>query len=167
MRKAIDLSRYKEIIISQFQNNTSAESIAEYLLLTYQVKVTEKTIRRRLHEWGIGRRNFLEDTPELRTRIAGLYYNFCFSDREIVKVLEKEGYSVTPWNLGSLRRKMGLKRKVDHTNREEADEALFEAVQKELDKGDIEGLGRDYLYTYFRMHGHNVARYNRIFLLPV
>ena len=158
MPKAIDLSRYKKIIISRFEDDISAESIAEYLWQTYHLKVTEKTIRRRLREWGIGRRNFLEDTPELRARIAGLYYNFCFSDKEIINVLEREGYPITSWNLSSLRRKIGLKRKVDSLNREEADETLFEAVQKELDKGDIEGLGRGHLYTYFRMHGHNVAR---------
>ena len=160
MPPAIDLSRYKETIISHFQNNTSAESIAEYLLLTYQVKVTEKTIRRRLVEWGISRRTPIVDTPALRTLIAGLYYNFCFSDKEILDALEKEGYSISHYNLFFLRRKMGLKRKVDLLNREEADKALMETVQKELDKGDIEGLGRGHLYIYFRMHGHNIARYS-------
>ncbi|KAE8138117.1 hypothetical protein BDV38DRAFT_245507 [Aspergillus pseudotamarii] len=159
MPSAIDLSRYKETIISQFQNHISAESIAEYLLLTHQVKVAEKTIRRRLIEWGISRRTPLVDTPKLRIYIAGLYYNFCFSDKDILDALEKEGYSITPHNLIFLRRKMGLK-KVDLLSREEADKALIETVQQELDKGDIEGLGRGYLYTYFRMHGHNIARYS-------
>ncbi|KAB8212699.1 hypothetical protein BDV33DRAFT_211000 [Aspergillus novoparasiticus] len=162
MRRPIDLSQYKEIIISRFQDDVSAESIADYLLSTFRVKVTEKTIRRRLLEWGVSRRTYLEDTPELRARIAGLYYNFCFSDKEILDALKQEGYPVTSWNLASLRRKMGLKRKVDLLSRDEADKALLEIVQKELDKGEIEGLGRGHLYTYFRMHGYNITR-DRLF----
>ncbi|KAE8413953.1 hypothetical protein BDV36DRAFT_286580 [Aspergillus pseudocaelatus] len=126
-----------------------------------------------------------KDTPELRARIAGLYYNFCFSDKEIINILERKGYPITSWNLSSLRRKIELKRKVDSLNREEADEALFEAVQKELDKSDIKGLGRGHLYTYFRMHGdrlfaairkldplgvthrlYNLQRYREAYIVP-
>ncbi|KAE8378344.1 hypothetical protein BDV26DRAFT_304335 [Aspergillus bertholletiae] len=125
MPSAIDLSQYKEIIISLFEDNTSAQSIADYLLSTHAVKVKERTIRQRLL-----------NTLELRARIIALYYNFCFSDAEILGALMKKG----------------LKKQSNMLlSREEADKALLEAIEKELDEGAIEGLDRCRLYAHCQM----------------
>jgi hypothetical protein len=53
---------------------------------------------------------------------------------------------------------MGIKRRIDPQNLEKADQELLELVQKELDKGSIEGLGRGNLYAYFRTNMHIASR---------
>ena len=44
-------------------------------------------------------------------------------------------------------------------NEQEADSKLWEIVQAELDKGEIEGYGKELLIKYFRTRGVNTSRY--------
>jgi hypothetical protein len=120
--------------------------------------VEQKTIRRRLQEWGITRRTKVDDTPQLRARIAILFYNCCLSDKNILNILQQEGYSISSWSLIRIRKEMGIKRRIDPQNLEEADRELLELVQRELDKGTIEGLGRGNLHAYFRTNMHIASR---------
>jgi hypothetical protein len=43
--------------------------------------------------------------------------------------------------------------------RVEANSELWHIVQEELDKGTIEGYGKELLQKYFRMKGLNTTRY--------
>jgi hypothetical protein len=157
-RQSIDISSYKAEIIEHFLSGTSIQQIALHLSDVCQVQIHERTIQRRLREWKISKRVKTDDTPQLRARVAVLFYQCCLSDKDILYVINKEGYSIGAWGLKRLRKELNLPRRVSSIDREEAERALLETVQKELDKGTIEGLGRANLYAYFRSHGHNVSR---------
>lgn len=157
-RPSISLVPYKDTIIAKFQDGTSAAAISEFLFHNFQIRVEQKTIRRRLREWGITRRTKVDDTPQLRARIAILFYNCCLSDKNILNILQQEGYSISSWSLIRIRKEMGIKRRIEPQNLEEADRELLGLVQKELDKGGIEGLGRGNLYAYFRTNMQIASR---------
>ena len=93
-RPSISLAQYKDVIVAKFQDGTSACAISEFLFSNFQIRVEQKTIRRRLHEWGITRRTKVDDSPQLRARIAILFYNCCLSDKNILNILQQEGYSI-------------------------------------------------------------------------
>jgi hypothetical protein len=154
----INLDLYKEEIIQLYLDSPSAESIPPHLLRRYNVRVSLKTIKRRLTEWGITKRIRTEDSPQLRARISALFFECCATDKEMMYILKKEGYRISEWSLRNIRKKLGLNRRVSRFNREEADRRLREVVQEELDNGLIEGYGRGYLYHHFRNQMHIVSR---------
>ena len=154
----IDLHLYKDEIIELYRNTSSSENIAPVLLRRYGVQVSVKTIKRRLAEWGITKRIRTDETSQLRARISALFFECCATDKEILYILEQEGYTIGKWGLKSIRKQLGLVRRVSRFNREEADQRLREVVQEELDKGLIEGYGRGYLYHHFRNQMHIVSR---------
>ena len=153
-----NLNPYKTEIIQLFQNDTSTEDIASHLLTNYRINVTAKTIKRRLKVWDVSKRIRTKESPQLRARISTLFFEYCANDKEILYILQKEGYTIGKWGLISLRKQLGLNRRVSRFDREEADQKLREIVQEELDKGLIEGYGRGFLYTHFRNQMHIVSR---------
>jgi len=54
---SIDLEPYKAEIISLFENDNSASSIATTLRTKYNLEITDRTIKSRLREWGIRKWN--------------------------------------------------------------------------------------------------------------
>jgi hypothetical protein len=81
----------------------------------------------------------------------------------MLRVLQKDGYEIKARVLRLIRKDMGLLRRRDSFNQEDADRMLLKIVQKELDKGHIEGYGRGNLYTYFRSQMHIVSQYVLVF----
>lgn len=158
-RPSIDLSFLKDVIISQFQNGMTAADISSYIYTNYEVNVEQKTIRRRLLHWGVRKRLRTNDTPQLRARIAVLFYQCCLTDHDILNALKKEGYSVSTTALVRIRKELGMKRRINPGDADAADHAIQEVVQRELDNGFIEGLGRGNLFSYFRSQMHIVSRY--------
>jgi hypothetical protein len=73
-------------------------------------------------------------------------------------VLHKEGFSISARALQNIRLQIGLRRRINVENIDEVEVILKEIVQKELDKGSIEGYGRGHLYTRFRSQMHIVSR---------
>lgn len=159
-RPPIDLESYKQEIVTLFLSGSTADSIADHLLQLYEItNISGRTIRRRLNTWGISKRQKTEDSPQLRARISVLFYQCCLADKEMLGVLQQEGYTLGEYGLQRIRLNLGLSRKISILDREKADAKLLEIVQEELDKGTIEGYGRGYLHTYFRQHGHCFSRY--------
>jgi Clr5 domain len=154
----INLDLYKDEIIQLYHNSPSTEDIPSYLLRRHNIQVSVKTIKRRLGEWGISKRIRTDDSPRLRARISALFFECCASDKEILYILGQEGYQIGKWGLISIRKQLGLNRRVSRFNREEADKKLSDAVQEELNKGTIDGYGRGYLYHHFRNQMHIVSR---------
>jgi len=157
-RPGIALDHWKHQIIELFHQQYSPDDIQGILHEKYNMKTSARTVRRRLKEWGCTQRFPIPDTPQLRARISALFFEYCASDKEIIYILEKEGYQISSYGLSVLRARLGLTRRVSRFNREEADERLLNIVQKELDKGAIEGYGRGYLYSHFRNQMHCISR---------
>ena len=124
------------------------------------VKLSQRTLERRLQTWGVPKYNKRLDYEDelLRCRVAILFYQFAFKDADIIFALEQEGYEVTERALKRLRGQLGLNRKVDLKNLDAENERLREIVQDELHKGTIATYGRGLLYYHFRLRHHNVAR---------
>jgi transposase len=157
-RPTCDVDQYQEEISDLYQSGQTVDSIARELLSEYNFDVNPRTIQRRLKEWGLTRRIRVKHTNELENQILVLFYQCGLSDKDMLYVLQKQGYRINARTLGNLRRRIGLKRRIDPNKLDDVEDAIKTAVQNELNEGSIEGLGRGHLYTYFRSKMHNVSR---------
>ena len=156
-RPAKDISLYRDEISNLISDGLTYNAIRTHLSTVYGVETSSRSFARYLAKWNIGKYNKPVDCPELRMRISALFFT-CLQDKNILKILQKEGYKIKARVLQQIRKDMGLLRRVDPFNQKEAQRLLFEIVQKELDKGHIEGYGRGNLYAYFRSQMHIVSR---------
>jgi hypothetical protein len=53
-----------------------------------------------------------KDSPQLWARISTLFFERCATDKEMLYILEKEGYKIGEWSLRNIRKKLGLNRRV-------------------------------------------------------
>jgi hypothetical protein len=82
-----------------------------------------------------------------------------FPDSIIVRALNQEGYPIGLTQVVQIRKSQGCKRRLALLEREEADSQLWEIVQAELDKGEIEGYSKELLIKYFCTKGVNTTWY--------
>lgn len=84
-RTTIDLQPYKAEIISLFQNGNSADSIVKQLQNKYNFEVAEHTIKSRLQEWGIRKRNCMTTSDSiLHARIKVLFYEVGLEEKDML-----------------------------------------------------------------------------------
>ncbi|OXV10153.1 hypothetical protein Egran_02085 [Elaphomyces granulatus] len=162
-RPSKDILRYKDEIIELFLQGSTNRNIVSYLSDNYNVEIGHRTLERRLAEWGVRKNHQNIDTPQLRARISVLFFQCCLGDKDILYVLQREGYSINARGLSRIRKSMGLLRRVSPFDQEESQRLLLETVQKELDKGFIEGFGRGNLYSYFRSKVMHIVSRDRLF----
>ena len=158
VRPRLNLDSYQDIIIELASGGYTTEHIAGFLKQEYNIEVNERTIKRRLQEWGIRRRTIASNTPELRASIAILFRLNC-TDEEMLIELHENGIDIENTQLARIRRDLGLVRRKTIEQRKEADIQLFELLTEEVKDGRIEGYGRRLLYTYFKNKGHSASRY--------
>ncbi|EED21277.1 hypothetical protein TSTA_085080 [Talaromyces stipitatus ATCC 10500] len=154
-RPSKDLTPYKNEISNLFNDSETAEAIVDYLLAEYRIKVTSRTIQRRLRTWGFRRRIKTQHHEDLENQILNLFYQCGLSDTDMHYVLQKQGLQIGLDGLRRYRRRMGLLRRFKAG---EVEDEIRIAVQKELDSGQIEGYVCGLLYTYFRSRQHIVSR---------
>jgi hypothetical protein len=82
-----------------------------------------------------------------------------FPDDIIVRALNEEGYQIGKTTVVRIRKAQGCKRRMTAWERVEANSELWGIVKEELDKGTIEGYGKELLQKYFRTKGLNTTRY--------
>lgn len=114
------------------------------------IDISLRTIGTILREHNAKRYNDKIDTPELRVRIAELYFQECLPDTAIHETLQDEGYKIAYWTFVQLRRSIGIKKKHSVAEYEARYEEFKQVVARELDKGEITSYGRTMLHTYFR-----------------
>jgi hypothetical protein len=159
-RPSKDLYEFREEILNLFQAGETAEQIANHLQDNYDYAINGRTIRRRLNEWGIiTRRVRTIDLENIDNQIMSLFFQCGLSDDEIHYVLRKQDYTIGSRALRDRRRLLCLYRRLSGNGFEAVEANIREAVQKELDKGYIEGSGQKHLYMYFRSNQHIVSRY--------
>ena len=90
-----------------------------------------------------------EDTPELRLYLTVLFFDVGLEDKDILHVLQHEGYQIKLHKLQTIRKDMELFRWGSVFNKEESDMVLEQLVQKKLNKGKIFTFKRGLLYKYF------------------
>lgn len=161
-RQTIDLESYKDEVLELHQEGHAAAQIANYLRDTFQIRVATRTIERRLQSWNVTTKRIkTDDSPELRARIAVLFFQCGCNDEEILLFLKQEGYSIGRWGLIRIRKELGITRRISVRDREESDRILLNIVRAELDKGVARGYGRGLLHCHFRTQGHIVSRFVR------
>jgi hypothetical protein len=138
----INLNPFKDRIISWFHDDLSYKDIAERLLKDHNVVCTDRTIQRRLKLWGAKKRSRVLETAALRLRIVTMFF-MNFPDPIIVRALNQEGYSIGLTQVVRIRKSQDCKRRLTVWEQAEADSKLWEIVQAELDKGEIEGYGKE------------------------
>lgn len=111
-RPELDLDSHKDYIIHLFldcKQNTDAiaATLAQKQLI---LSVNQRTIQRRLKQWGVGKRVKTEHKPDLRSRIE-FFWNQNYSDEQILEFLTRDGYVLGPWALKRIRKQEGLYRK--------------------------------------------------------
>ena len=156
---SIDLTPYKDCIISLFQSDVTVEEISMHIRSRFGFIAEPRTIRRRLSQWEVRKRVRTDDTPQLCVRIAALFYQSCLPEQTLLMALKSEGFRINARALARIRLKLGMRRRINPGQAEEADRAFEKVVQMELDKGHIEGFGRQNLLPYFRSQMHIISRY--------
>jgi hypothetical protein len=154
----INLDPFKDNIVSWFHDDLSYKDIAERLLKDHNIVCTDRTIQRRLKLWGAKKRSRVLETAALRLRIVTMFF-MNFPDSVIVRALNQEGYPIGLTQVVRIRKSQDCKRRLTVWERAEADSKLWEIVQAELDKGEIEGYGKELLIKYFRTKGVNTTWY--------
>jgi len=157
VRELIDLEAYKWPITQWIRVRISDEAIIARLEAEFEIRVSTRTLRRRLQEWKITRYIRNGNSPEVRILITTLYRLGC-TDIQIVEDLKSSGIEIGLRTIARIRLEIGLTRRMTTWDRKESDMALFNELEKEIDDGRIEGYGREFLNTYFRRKGHIVAR---------
>ena len=82
-----------------------------------------------------------------------------FPNDIIVCALNEEGHRIGKTTIVRIRKAQGCKRWMTAWEREEANSELWSIVKEELDKGTIEGYGKESLQKYFRIKGLNTTRH--------
>ena len=105
--------------------DTQKDSITQWLAdgLTYEevrrrlfaqgVEVSPRTLATRIQRWGISRYNKRHRLdPTLQAEVA-YYFNRCqLTDAEIAQRLAADGWKLTKWTVGRMRRDQGLLKRV-------------------------------------------------------
>ncbi|KAL4956709.1 hypothetical protein BDW69DRAFT_70105, partial [Aspergillus filifer] len=161
----INLEPYKEEIIDLYKTGSYTNTIALYLGRKYDVKVSIRTIKSRLKNWGIVRNFSQGKDPALHARIKVLMYHVGLGEADILKVLRSEGYGIQARTLRFIRTKLGmLYWTLNPVRDQEQVNAVMETLRTELASGQIEGYGRRMLATHFRSQGLLIGR-DRLFSL--
>lgn len=167
VRPTIDLEPHKDEIISLFQTGVSPNSICSTLRDTYCLTVTSMTIRRRLETWGIKPPKPPPTTTNhtLHERLKTLVFQVGLSDRQIMTTLQAEGFNISTSTLKRLRLRLGIRRRTNSKEDQEAQLQLINRIlQEEIEIGDIEDYGRVLLHQHLRRHGYMFSRYVYIIL---
>ena len=158
-RPSIDLEPYKAEIISLFEHDNSAASIATTLQTKHNLKITDCTIKSCLQGWGIHKRNHMTTSDiVLYNWIKILFFQLGLEDKELLQVLQDEGFDVTNRTLKRLRTQLGLRCRTKPIEAEQQADEIVQAIEKELEKGTIEGYGKELLHRHFRSQGFMIAR---------
>jgi hypothetical protein len=148
-----------------FDQDLSFDQLATYLFEEHNISVTGRTIQRRFRAWNIRKRQAApEPTDELCKRVQILFFEVGLEDRDMLHLLNREGFNISKWHLVRLRFRLNLRRRIGNTqeDHDHADSVVEQLIKDELRHGQIEGYGRGLLHSHFRQQGYIVAR-DRLF----
>ncbi|KAL3475663.1 hypothetical protein BJX99DRAFT_271041 [Aspergillus californicus] len=164
-RPSINLEPYKAEIIDLYtRQDMSAETIVDFLIHRYFLKITTRTLFKRLQSWGIQKINRTASIDLiLHARIKVLFFQVGLEDEDMLIVLQREGFTIKARTLKHVRHTLGLYRRTTSNIALQAQvEAMLVKLQAELAKGQIEGYGRGLLQTHMRNQGVLMSRYLKL-----
>lgn len=115
-RPVTDLDAYRLQVELWLASGNTYPQVADLLKETFDVDISDRTLRRRLAEWGI-RSQIKRDKSEevdkkLRARIEELYADSTVKDDMALPILNGEGFVLSISQLARLRREMDLLKRV-------------------------------------------------------
>lgn len=143
------------------------EEIVQALADEHGIDITARTLRRRLKEWDCKKQTRVEYTFELISRFLILFYQMVLDDSTIAFILGVEGMSISQSNVGRLRRKLGIRRRVRAGDYDIGWEELIAIVEREYHEGMLRNYGRNFLYAHFRRSQYLVTRYASFFIIRI
>ncbi|CAG8199981.1 unnamed protein product [Penicillium salamii] len=159
-RPRVDLEAQKAEIIGLFENKMSSADICKHLKAQHDIQISSRTMTKRLQRWGVKEKKENNTSNQvLHARIKHLFFEVGLSDQEIITVLHDEGYEVSQRTLRRLRHQLGIRLRLDSPAQQQAQvQEILDALTEELDKGTIEGYGKELLHNHFRSKGYVFAR---------
>ena len=114
------------------------------------MRVSRRTICNILKNANVRHYNKPIKGPELRLRIAELFFRECLPDDTIHEVLNAEGFAIAFRVFVQVRKDMGIKRRLSIAEYAAREEEYQFIVRRELNSGQIDNYGRTMLYAHFR-----------------
>lgn len=155
-----DLNEFQEEILARFRAGQTYNDIANHLLTQYNFSINGHTIQRRLKQWRVSKRvrPLKKEEENLQSQVKKMFFEGLMTDREMLYVLQKQGYQIGIGGLRNLRKRLKLYRRLSNEQFREYEDDFRSMVQQELNRGTIEGYRHKYLYTYFRSQQHIISR---------
>lgn len=158
-RPRMDLTEHRDYILEQKNAGKPHDSIRKDLETEHGITISSSTFKRKLAEWSVRtNRKKLEDSEELRARVAHCFHELRLTDDQTYKKLEEEGFSIGKSRLARFRKEMGLFKRCPAADSELAEGAIAKALLQEIKNGGIEQMGRRQLYEYLRAKYNVVGR---------
>jgi transposase len=159
-RPRVDLEPYKAEIVGLHEKKMKSDDICKHLKRQHDIQISSRTLTKRLQHWGVKKKMENNTSNQaLHARIKNLFFEVGLSDQEIVTVLHDEGYDVSNRTLRRLRHQLGIRLRLDSPAQQEAQvQEILNALTEEMDKGTIEGYGKELLHNHFRSKGYVFAR---------
>lgn len=156
----MDIDPYKAEIIGLFEKKMKSDDICKHLKRQHDIQISARTLSKRLQVWGVKKvKENNSSNPALHARIKNLFFDVGLTDQEIVTVLHDEGYDVSNRTLRRLRHQLGIRLRLDSPTQQQAQvQEILDALTEEMDKGTIEGYGKELLHNHFRSKGYVFAR---------
>lgn len=153
--RAIDLSAYEQDLRQLYQDGSSLHDIVQWCTANIPNPPSQRTVRRRLRDWGLVNHRETAPGEQLNQRITELFLRNGLRDERILPILESEGFTITPRGLARIRREQGLRRRTNQPNEQE--QQLNHALQL-LNHAYSTGtfndrMGMGFLHTDFRLQG--------------
>jgi hypothetical protein len=162
-RRKVNLDAFRVELTGLYAEGLTVDRLKTYLKEQYEFDVTSRTIKRRLQDWQIRKRQVTRVSDELKRRIQVLFFEIGLNDEDMLCVLQGEGFEIRKSALSRLRVELNLRRSLrTEEHRIQADQVVGRLVEEELKEGVNDGSGRGYLHTHFRQQGHIIAR-DRLF----
>ncbi|RHZ45468.1 Clr5 domain-containing protein [Aspergillus thermomutatus] len=159
-RSTINLEPYKTEILSLYGNETPLNTILEHIKARHNVEISKRTLESRLKDWGVRRQDHtIGSCSQLHARIRELFFQGGLEDKEILRVLDDDGFSITPRTLRRIRDQLGLTRCLrDPVEQQIQEEQMRQTLVHEAEQGRIQSFGKEILYRHMRGQGYNISR---------
>lgn len=147
-----------DIIELKIKGNKNSEVIA--WLYSRGVTVSERTLKRRLQQWGHRQNTNAPTSLDLISRVDDLYHHTLWNDTKIAaKIAEESGLHVTENQVQEIRlKKRWLRRTCDPTERVERQLETEQHVQELFHHGSGRSYGRKWTLTNLRRRQGHRAR---------
>ena len=161
-RSRLDLLQWQDDILAKRAAGNTVDVIHHWLIDECGVTLTTRTLYNILRTWGsYNSTHATDDTEELRDRVKTVIYETWLIDKEIVEILELEGFQIKQRQLAKIRADMGLFKRIRGSSEDE-NRRIEAFMVEEMNRGTMSRYGKGHLWLALRHRGYLAARYDLI-----